>query len=416
MFTIVGAYGITNTPAAAWGEQDISSLPANEAFTLFRKLFLTLTPQGLDNDIVVDLEELRSDYAARTETLQELLDERTLSITTTTLPNYKAERCVYTDARRAGYTINKALPGGAIDSNVMEADKVELQISRPNTDMTYFARRCMVSVNGFFHKSQANNKLAYVNNGAASLSKTSKNYVGFLSFENIGDITFHSIANSQVHPSMALSPLKNGIHVDLPNVDTTNKTVLMVIGGYLHFMDYGVFQRIGENTFSVHPERIPLVKRYAESKSVLDLVAMQDAPESENDRSIDVDRLFSDESLRYYLTHPNTFFVVVDTPHLTYVTSELHALKIPGRLFAYKEPKELLIVGAGKCAEYWSVKDDGIWAVNIDPAYYGTTMFETVTSQSPSMSGITADIATFNGYHNQRGFMLDIIADTVVVP
>lgn len=414
MFTIVSAYGISKAPASQWGEQNITTMPAAEVYTTFRELYLTLKPNGLDNNITVNFEELRSEYGAQTETLQTLLNTRTEALTAVTKPNYKAERCIFIDARKAGYTINKALPGGAIDSAVSQADKVELQISRPNTDMALFARRCMVSVNGFFHKTQASAKMAFVNNGAASLSSVMKNYVGILSFEKIGDITYQQLTQTDVHPALELSPLKNGIHIDYAGGSLVGKSVLLVIGGYLHFPGEGVFNQIGEKTFSVHPAAIPLVRRYAESKNILDLAAMQEAPESAHDRAIDVDRLYSDDSLMYYMTHPNTFFVVVDTPNLSYVRSELHSLKIPGRMFAYKAPTELLIVGSGKCAEYWSVKEDGIWAVNIDPAYHGTAMFETVSSQSASMSGITADIATFDGYHNQRGHMLDIFADTVV--
>lgn len=416
MFTIVSAYGIRKSPASQWGVQDISAMPASEVFAVFRQLFLTLTPQGMNDDIVVDIEELRSEYGAREETLQVLLADRVETITTTTLPNYKAERCVFTDARRAGYTVNKALPGGASDSSALDVDKVELQISRTNTDMQFFIKRCMVSVNGFFHKTSANNKMAFVNNGAASLLTTAKNYVGILSFEKIGDINYHPITTGDVHPALTLSPLKNGIHVDYTGPSLQGKSVLMVIGGYLHFPDFGVFRQIGENTFSINPAVIPMVKRYTESKAFLDLSEMQDEPTSENDRSIDVDKLYSDESLMYYMTHTNTFFVVVDTPNLTYQRSEIQSLKMPGRMFAYKQPTELMIVGAGKCAEYWSVKDDGIWAVNIDPAYYGTTMFETTTTPSPSFSGITSNIATFAGYENHRPHMLDIIADTVVAP
>ncbi|MGZ7238383.1 hypothetical protein ACXWO6_09190, partial [Streptococcus pyogenes] len=65
-----------------------------------------------------------------------------------------------------------------------------------------------------------------------------------------------------------------------------------------------------------------------------------------------------------------------------------------------------------KCAEYWSVHDEGIWAINIDPAYTGKIMFDTITKLNGNI-GLSTTIAPWSGYHNQRGFMLDIIADTV---
>ena len=416
MFTIVSAYGIRKSPASEWETQDISAMPSSEVFTVFRQLYLTLTPDGMSQDIVVDIEVLRNEYAGNQETLQELLLLRTEAIPTTTLPNYKAERCVFIDARKAGYTVNKALPGGASDSAALEQDKVELQISRPNTDMELFARKCLVTVNGFLHKVQASDKKAFVNNGARSLFTKAKNYVGILSFEKIGDINCYPIAEEDIFPSLPLTPLKSGLHIDYKGPSLVGKSVLLVLGGYIHFQDFGVFRQIGESTFSVSPSAIPLVKRYQESKDCLDLSGMQDPAEDSTDRSIDVDKLYSDESLTYYLTHPNSFFLVVDTPSLTYQTSELHSLKIPGRLFAYKQPTELMLIGAGRCAEYWSVKDDGIWAVNIDPSYHGTNMFDTVRTVSPTQAGITAGVATYDGYQNHRATMLDIIADTVVVP
>lgn len=414
MFTIVSTYGILKSPAAQWMEHDISTMPSNEVFSVFRQLFIVLTPQGMNDDIVVDIEELRSDYSASTQTLQILLNDRTQSITTTMMPSYQAQRCIFIDARKAGYTVNKALPGGATDSAALEIDKIELQISRPNVDMEYFADRCMVSVNGFFHKTQANNKMAFINNGAVSLFSTAKNYVGVLSFERIGSIAYHPISSNNIHPALSLAPLKNGIHVDYDGPSLVGKSVLLVIGGYLHFPDYGVFQQISDNTFSIHPSAIPLVQRYSESKDVLNLAPMQPTPSDVNDTSVDVPQLYSDTSLTYYLTHPNTFFVIVDTPNLSYQRSQLHSLKIPGRMFAYKQPSQLMILGAGKCAEYWSVKDDGIWAVNIDPAYYGTIMFETAPSQGSSLAGVSTQVATFDGFNNYKPYMLDIIADTVI--
>jgi hypothetical protein len=389
-------------------------MPSNELFSVFRQLFVVLTPQGMNDDIVVDIEELRSDYSASTQTLQILLNDRTQSIVTTTMPSYQAQRCIFIDARKAGYTVNKALPGGATDSAALEIDKIELQISRPNIDMEYFVDRCMVSVNGFFHKTQANNKMAFINNGAVSLFSTAKNYVGVLSFENIGSVAYHSITSNNIHPALSLAPLKNGIHVDYDGPSLIGKSILLVIGGYLHFPDYGVFQQISDNTFSIHPDVIPLVQRYAESKDVLNLAPMQPTPVDINDTSVDVQELYTDTSLTYYLTHPNTFFVIIDTPNLSYQRSQLHSLKIPGRMFAYKQPSQLMILGAGKCAEYWSVKDDGIWAVNIDPAYYGTIMFETTSSQGLSSTGVSTQIATFDGFNNYKPYMLDIIADTVI--
>lgn len=413
MFSVVSAYGIRKSPGSQWGVQDISTMPAKDAFVEFRTLYLTLTPQGMDN-IVVDIEVLASEYAGHSETFAALLATRSTAITpTTTLPSYKATRAVYTDIHRAGYTTDRAVPGGAVGSVADPVDKVELQLSRPNTDMAIFAKRCLVSVNGFFHRVQANSRVAYVTNGARSIATLRKNYIGMLSFQAIGDIRTYPITSAQIFPSAELSPLKNGVHIDFEAEDLTGKSVILVIGGYLHFAESGIFSQIGAKTFSVHPNRLPLLARYAESRDTLDLSGMQNPPTDANDRAIDAEKLLSDESLRYYFTHENSFFVVVDTPNLTTVRSEIHSLRIPGKFFAYRDPKEVMLVGAGRCAEYWPVHEDGIWAVNIDPEYYGTKMFEGLPSLAGKMTCITGGINTTKGLHNQRGVFLDIIADSV---
>ena len=72
----------------------------------------------------------------------------------------------------------------------------------------------------------------------------------------------------------------------------------------------------------------------------------------------------------------------------------VRAIQMPNKVISYKEPKTPLIGGLGRMPEYWSVHEDGQWAMSFadrDLAHmlYNTTSqdsYVTVTDSPQSIS------------------------------
>ena len=201
MYSLVTAYGLAISKNSQWGTANLSALTMQEIFNLYRKLFLQLSNTVLAEDVVVDFEIFRSEHSASTETLDEMLQNlsNTALQTIPALPNYVAKRATFNDIFRAGYKVHSVKPGYAPDAVTPTHEKTELRINRNQTDMQRFHDYCLVSVNGFFHRTETDGKYAYVPHGGESAILSKDSHMGFINFENIGKVKTIPITEQMVY-------------------------------------------------------------------------------------------------------------------------------------------------------------------------------------------------------------------------
>lgn len=107
----------------------------------------------------------------------------------------------------------------------------DLVISSKTRDLT----NSLVSVNGVFHKTYLFNGELYVKNGFSNIRNTRKMKIAIYDTATVGGHTVLPITRANIDPSNT-SP-SNGVKLTFPGIDLTGKTVLMVLGGYLHALD-----------------------------------------------------------------------------------------------------------------------------------------------------------------------------------
>lgn len=412
MYQIQSAYGVTRAQGAVWAAQDIGQLTGMQLFTVFRRLFITLKTPLLQQPVSIDIADYEALLSFDTRTATEIFDEWTdpTPLKAVTVPNYRTARAVFTDAFRAGYEIHKSIPGAHFTSSKDVNLKTEMQLTRIGVDMQRFAKYCLVTSNGFFYRVEADRDMAYVAEAGKSLLRTNRNHVGILSFENVGEIATYPIDKTKVMSQALSGKLWDGINVPLPDVDLTGKTLMLVIGGYLQLEADGVFSKVGTGRAVIHPQAMYLFERYQESYQYVDWNPI--VGDNGNKDYVNIDVLTSDAAMTALVAHPQTFWVVLNTPNLVKNRVMIRGLPMPGNFITAKEPKSLLVAGTGYVLEYWKRYEDGEWAVNCSGVMPGVSVVGTLgrddLKANVSMRNLPYAVVT-----NIQAFLMDLIADEI---
>lgn len=412
-YTVTATYGVTKASQARWGAVDVSTAAVHDLFQKYRKLYLTLTTLYTQAPIYVDMDSLRVAYGAFTGTVQDLLDsfgtDAVPSVTSIPVANPKYAR--YADLFRAGYKLDLMSDTGSFTAAAIADDKKRLRVSRSNpvTDMQHFFKSCLVSINGFYHRTEYDGTYVYVNNAGGSLSKSRQNKAGMLSFANLGNITQIPITTDMIFKQGSGSFLSERTYVELP-VDTTGKTVMLVLGGYLHFLGKGGgFFQTAEKTFCIDFNNIPMLDRYYESEPYIDYTSLGIAKTVDNLQQLSLANFFSDTVLTNYLTMSQTFFVVLDTPEIFTNRIKTRMIPLPGLMLASAEPVYPLYVGYGRTAEYWKFEDKNQWGLQVTDNVINRRIFDGLNKAN--LTTVSDQRVPEKTFDYSRGYFLEIGKD-----
>lgn len=409
MFTILSAYGITKDTDAQWKNHDVVNLTPAQINATFRKLYLTLQGEGQSGSINVDISSLSLQLDWQEDTLAAIFANwGNQAFTPVELPNYRAERVIFGEAFRLGYEVNRAKPGSHYSSTGLPTEKTELQIYRSDIDMERFSRQCVMMANGYLYRHEYSNGIVYVPGAGYSLAAGDKrNNVGFLSFEKIGDVSQIPITEAMVRKASPSTKLADKCLIQIPQeVDTNGKTIMLVLAGHLYFMG-DVVRQTADRLLRIRMEVVPVMERFIESRGCIDYSGLG-LDDHLGDR-FDLEEFFSDDVMRKYIAHPQSFLLVVDTPRISYSLQYIKNLPLPGRFISRKEPTAPLRVSHNRFAEYWSVEDGGEWLICVADAWQGNRQYTHVPYSASGTAGPTN--TPYQTYYDSRAHFLDIVAD-----
>lgn len=409
MYTYVKAIALARSIGSQWKEVDLADILVYDIFSTYTKVFLVLNNDVLAQDVNVDMDTLRTQYSSYSGTLSALLVEignRTLD-TVPSLPNTQVRFAKYSDAVRAGYKVKLTIAGRELPEGYPQSEMHDLQITRPTytTAMELIHDYCLVSVNGYFHATDATPQKAFVYKGGETMRKSKLNHLGILSFYDIGRLQKIKLDPDRIIPSEPDTHLRDKIVFSIDE-DVSGKSYFMVLGGYLVFPEDGVFWQSGDKTFTMDINRLKYVERLFESNNYIDLSELQLTELPINPDAYNVDELFSDEVITKYMTMTQSFLVIVDTPHLVTNKIYIKASSMPGMFTCYQDPVYPLLVNDGKMAEYWKVPEDGYWAVNVQDSFVRNY----VISEQPvqDRETVTDQLLSSQPFRHSRGFLLEI--------
>ncbi len=409
MYTYESALGLSRSIGSQWSEVDLHDILVFNIFQTYTKVYLTLQHDVLTEPVFVDMDVLKPLYGNYSDTLENLLillGNTTLQ-TVDSLPNSSVKFAKYSDAVRAGYKIKPTIAGIVVPEEYPSVELKDLEITRGrySTNMELVHDYCLVSVNGYFHYTDATAQKAYVFDGGITLRHSKLNHLGLLSFLDVGKLQKIKIDPANIVPVTDGTALRDKINFSV-NENLDGKSYILILGGYMVLPQQDVFWRSGEHGFTLDINRINYKERFFESRQYLDLSGLGLSQSANGDNVFDYDELMSDAVIKKYMTLSQSFLVIVDVPELVSNKVYLRHSSLPGMFTSYQEPVYPLMVNYGKIAEYWKSSEDGFWSVNVQDSY----LRNYIVSQQPVREGqlITDQLDATKPFYHSRGFLLEL--------
>jgi hypothetical protein len=379
MYTAVNAVGVKKGVNQRWQTIDITSITIANLYDIYRRVFLTLQTGTPAVTVYLDMDAVRSEYSTYDDTItQWLIDLMDASLpTSSTVPPIQTRTARFMDAFRAGYSIK---PYNSIyGDNVSESDKLDALLTRssPVSNYPVFHSTTLVSVNGFYHRTDTNGTNGIVVYKAAeSAKKSNQNQMGLLTFEGMCSLEIVPFTQSMIYKQQENVPLSEAAYINT-GLDLTNKNVLFIIGGYMHFVGDLVTQ-VGINTFKIDFSNYPIFDRFYEMKAHLNVSSFDLSSTEVNPNQISVEELQTDENIKALILMNQSFMVVLNTGHLYTDKNYVRATGYPGSYIAYTTPNKTLVTGLGRHNEYWYRQEDDQYILTVYDNAVSNRIYNTI--------------------------------------
>ena len=367
MYTLVTAIAKALGGDERWSTVDISNMPLDTIYDNYSEVIATLTNPFLTGPVALKLASIRSGIAGQTITFNQYLASLgNVSLPTyTPVPTYSPTYAHYADAFAAGYKVQPIAPNTSITADVPIGTKTNLYMTRDNTDYNSFYESCLVNVNGFYHQTSTDGNAIYVTDGMKSRNISKQNQLGIYSFKGVGNLSFVPITPQMIYKQNNRQSLSQHCFVNIGQ-DVSQKTIMLVLGGYLHVFDPQVFFRISPTTICINFENMPFLDRYYESKKYIDLSSLPLDKNSQNANQVGIDNFYSDANIIAYLGLSQSFIVIMDNPNIFVGTQGVRVTKNPDMFICYEEPR------------YWSVYEEKQWSLNCHDSFRRNYVYDTV--------------------------------------
>jgi hypothetical protein len=336
MYTVTNAIGVRNGLSKRWEQIDLGTFTVAQLYSTFRRVQLTLSVNSGPTPYYLDLASIAATYQMYTGTVAALLTENgnaTLPTTTTgvVMQSAKAE---YADAFRAGYAAIPVTTHNVVveTPTALSAPNLRLFNTVKDVDYTLFYKACLVSVCGYFHRIDTDGvNGAMVVDGMRTCTHSGENQIGLLSFSEVCELQQTPITAAMIDTSV---PGK--ATVTLP-VDTTNKTVVLMLAGYMLQVDDTALSQVSGSGYTIDFTKLNIVDRYHEADAYLDLTALDLSSAAANQDQISIEELTTPETIVKWLTLSQSFFVVMNHPDIYFESVPVRQTGLPGRYIAYSD-------------------------------------------------------------------------------
>lgn len=373
-----------NNPRSRWEKTDISQMTLQEVYQTFNKGYLKVQ-RGTQIPFWVSLDTLFTGLyrLVWTQTLEMWLQSFTNATTLPNLslnPTLQVNTIKYADGWRAGYNALRVSDAGNILSQVPLGEKRDLLLTKDHTDYQTLENHCLITVNGFVHRSYHEVGFGIrVRKGGESVDLSKQNDWGIISFREVATLKQIDIEDNMITAIPGHSQLSEGLYINL-NENLVNKTLILCLGGYLHILDntYNIDNRdIG--MVKLVPKKINLIPRLFESYRYLNLETLPRTILPEAPDALKLEEVWSNEFIKAYLQLPQSFAIVLDTPEIYFETKALESSLLPGKYQTYKEPIYPVYTTTGHIPEYWVTKEDDVYVLSLNAGYRPQYQYDTTT-------------------------------------
>lgn len=363
MYILVRSRYRLDKRAGRWKEADLSGEQIGSLAANYGDIYLYVEYPGAGAPVTkalhwINVANLINGYPPTT-TVQAwltLVGNMTLPFETK-LPNETIRTVKYAQAWHSGYSVNARARLGTVKQDLSTYYKEDLIITHPKFTPEKIRDNCLITVNGYFHLTDWTNDGVRVIDGNTTVKRCNDNQIGVYSFETIGKLAFQPITSDMITSQGVDIPLWDATYLTMPDsVDLTNKTVLLVTGGYLNVLS-DVYTRTGERTWRLSFGNMMFLNRYLQSAVDLDLSSLGLTDYKDDPSLFNIQELKHDSVVKAYLMLSQSFFVIVDSGSLFQSFEPVQYLNLPGR-FINGEKTQYPLTGAyGRMLDYHVIKE-----------------------------------------------------------
>lgn len=314
-------------------------------------------------------------------------------------PKYVKHKIAYCDALLAGINMKRVLPVlNTASANDTPSSMRDILCTKDGFNGDDLKGKFLMTVNGMCHNTGYTRQGFVVFDGAATLDVSKNTTVGIMSFEQIGAIKTISLTEGR----LVGEQLKSEMFIKCGE-SLVGKSVMISIGGYLHACDdaYDVIDE--ENgVIRINTPKIDIARRIMRCLTRMDLSSLGLSRFEYIDNILVIPEAMSNDILRRYMQLPQSFVIIVDTPHLYVDRIGLSQLPISGYTEYKEEPTLPMVDDYGHLLEYWKGGGAYGWSLISNPKefakheFYNTGATETNTT---ILDAITEDGYDYHHYH-----------------
>ena len=359
MYSYVSAVAKRRKEGAYWENVSLGPVKFEDILKTYKDVVFTLYNTALGGTVYSTLQDMLKHGVRNDLTVIDWLDligNRYFDVRNTPY-TITSDKVTYRDGIAAGYTWEHVAAGVGEDIELPLSERPDIKLNRTGLDALEFTRNALVTVNGLFHRVLYQSGNALVIEGGRTIMKADRNSIGIINASIIGPIQQISVTDAMVATTSYEGELFNGACISIGQ-SLEGKSVIMSVGGYLHACD-DVVKVINdaEGIVRVDFSKINLLERLFDQRHLMSLASIPLSVTSINAGAITVADLRKNDVLRAYLTLPQSFIIVCDTPDLYKRVRKLECASFYNVYYTDYEPTNPIQMRHGLFPEVWVRKE-----------------------------------------------------------
>lgn len=368
MYNLVTAFARSYDRSIGVRELDAASIKIRTLISENMDVYLVLTSPHLTGQHTLDLKDARTVIYNKHPDLtveQWLLanGSNTLVTTAGTMKiNYLHSKT--TDAYVAGYKITPSTGFLASDDeSSLEEDRVHVSLVQEHIDYVSMRKHVIASVGGYLHLTDSDTTAFYVRDAVTTMKISKSPKVTLHSFANVGELQLIPMSHCDITPRNQID-LYKGITITTDE-SLVDKTIWLSVGGYLLHLNQ-IYKVVGEHSIHLNWSKLDMFRKYMDSKSHIDLSAVDTAMLlSETSNGI-VDKLDLDSNaaIKAYLNLSQSFIIIIDNPTVAVDMKRIEDTGLPGKYYVYGNPYLMYMGQDGRLPPVSLINERKAWVVS----------------------------------------------------
>lgn len=302
------------------------------------------------------------------------------------LPDYEVANVYSIDAHLWDFKATPVKLGFDPTTAIPPEDKHDLVLSKPNIDMRFLLDHSLIFINGFCHYSDANDDELFVKDGFKSQTIGNDNQIDIMDFEKVGRIERVRLSRANIIKPVDGLSISQHLYLHIPNMNQRNRKIAFSIGGFLHFVhpEDKLITKVGGNVFRIDFNAFNWTERFLMLKENLfdDNLGM----ERYQDNRVDIQALYSEETIMRLMDLSQTFMIFIDCPErLHHSRQTLGDFSVPGRYEHHEYMRYPVRCSDGRYLPYLAFKQKPYSVIQtIDTRRVWYSDFETEYKDDPS--------------------------------